>query len=392
MARKAYVYIDDIPKKVTKAYVGIGNVASKIRKAYIGIGGVARPCWGGILSYYGKITDLSVGRRFLAATTVGDYALFGGGSAGDNYYANVDAYNSSLTRTIAEDLKIARCYLAATTVDDYALFGGGYNPADTSTIYTGYIRDVTAYNSSLTRATISTSLWFPKSNLSATTVGNYAIFAGGAYRSDATGALVGFGGIDVYSSSLVNIGHMNQRHELVLTRKKRNLAATTVGNYAIFAGGYASDSSLTPYNDADAFDSSLTHTIPQGLDVARRFLAATTVGNYALFAGGQDSSSKQDAVDIYDSSLTKLTSQKLSRVRSWLAATTVGDYALFAGGNTGGVRKIVDAFDSSLTHTIAEELSVARESFAATTIDKYALFAGGKTGDNYTSTVEAYTI
>lgn len=385
MARKAYVYIDEIPKELTKGYVGIDNVARKIRKAYIGIGGVARPCWGGKLAYYGKITDLSVGRRFLAATTVGDYALFGGGSAGDNYYATVDAYNSSLTRSATDNLRYASCYLAATTVGESALFGGGYNPNynnnDGDSSDDAYLNQVNAFDSSLTRK-VAPGLSFGRNHLSATTVGNYALFAGG-YRKNQSFAPW----VDSYTSSLTRSPYTRS-----LQRLRRNLAATTVGNYAIFAGGYASNSSQTPYNDADAFDSSLTHTIPQGLSVARRFLAATTVGNYALFAGGQDSSSKQDAVDIYDSSLTRLPVQKLSRVRSWLAATTVGDYALFAGGNTGGVRKIVDAFDSSLTHTVAEELSVARESFAATTIDKYALFAGGKTGDNYTSTVEAYTI
>lgn len=86
-----------VARKVKKGYVGVDSKARKIKKAYIGVGGVARPCWsGGELSYYGTITPLSVARYYLAATTVGDYALFGGG-IGNNYsaFSTVDAYTVS---------------------------------------------------------------------------------------------------------------------------------------------------------------------------------------------------------------------------------------------------------------------------------------------------------
>ena len=72
-------------------------------------------------------TVLSSEKDELAATTVSDYALFGGGvkSGSDNYSSAVDTYNSSSTRSTAPALSEARCYLAATTVGGYALFGGG---------------------------------------------------------------------------------------------------------------------------------------------------------------------------------------------------------------------------------------------------------------------------
>ena len=74
------------------------------------------------LSYYGTIDALSVARNSLAATTVGDYALFGGGYPASSV---VDAYDTSLTRTTPTPLSVARSGLVATTVGDYALFGGG---------------------------------------------------------------------------------------------------------------------------------------------------------------------------------------------------------------------------------------------------------------------------
>ena len=57
MAKKAYIGVDGVARKVKKMYVGVDGAARKIKKGYIGVGGVARPFWtGGELAYYGKIT------------------------------------------------------------------------------------------------------------------------------------------------------------------------------------------------------------------------------------------------------------------------------------------------------------------------------------------------
>ena len=122
------------------------------------------------LFYYGLAPELSVKRHTPAATTVGNYALFGGGYY-SGYQSTVDAYDTSLTRTTPTALSAARIYLAATTVGNYALFGGGYNG-------TNHLSTVDAYDTSLTR-TIPTALSVARDNLSATTVGNYALFGGG---------------------------------------------------------------------------------------------------------------------------------------------------------------------------------------------------------------------
>ena len=79
-------------------------------------------------------TALSQARERLAATTVGSYALFGGGYNGSSYYSTVDAYNNSLTRSTPTALSQARGNLAATTVGSYALFGGGIDGGAVSTV------------------------------------------------------------------------------------------------------------------------------------------------------------------------------------------------------------------------------------------------------------------
>ena len=115
--------------------------------------------------------DLSVGRARLAATAVGDYALFGGGYVSSNESVIVDAYSSSLTRSTPTVLSSERDELAATTVGGYALFGGGGDGDYGSS-------RVDAYSSTLTRST-APALSEARSDLAATTVGDYALFGGG---------------------------------------------------------------------------------------------------------------------------------------------------------------------------------------------------------------------
>ena len=63
----------------------------------------------------------------LAATTVGNYALFGGGRAGSTYFNAVDAYDNTLTKYILHNnsIKPSQRMLSSLAVGNYALFGGG---------------------------------------------------------------------------------------------------------------------------------------------------------------------------------------------------------------------------------------------------------------------------
>ena len=128
MSKGVYVGVNNLARKVTKIYCGVNNVARKVKKGYVGVGGVARIFFSGEeeLEYYGTITPLSKARRYLAATTVGNYAVFGGsGSSLSQEF--VDSYDSTLTKGTPSPLSDSRGYLATTTVGNYALFGGGEN-------------------------------------------------------------------------------------------------------------------------------------------------------------------------------------------------------------------------------------------------------------------------
>ena len=320
-------------------------------------------------------TALSRARGNLAATTVGNYALFGGGNSIGSR-SDIDAYDSDLTRSTPTALSKARSSLAATTIGNYALFGGGTNS-----------NVVDAYDTSLTRST-PTALSQARDSLAATTVGNYALFGGG-YRSNV---------VDAYDQNLT------RSTPTELSQARTGLAATTIApaggsspqsGYALFGGGLFGD---TYSATVDAYDQNLTRSTPTVLSQARRFLAATTVApaggsipqsGYALFGGGYDGSSYLNVVDAYDSDLTRSTPTALSQARDSLAAKTVGNYALFGGGYVDGYSAVVDAYNTSLTRSTPTELSQARVGLAATSVGNYALFGGGSNG-SYLDVVDAY--
>ena len=342
-----------------------GSTAIKLKKLYVGEDGIARllcKC-SGELKYYGKATALQEEKYGMGATTVGDYAVIAGGyiTSSEVTLSTVEAYNKSLTKTIATSLSSARYGIGATSVGDYALFAGGILNST-----------VDAYNKSLTRST-PTALSSGRSYPAATTIGNYALFGGG----DSAVAVV-----DAYNKSLT-------RSTPTALSQGRTPAATTVGNYALFGGGHGTSRSNL-YTTVDTYNASLTRGTATALGQARRYLSATSVGNYALFGGGLGTSSSSSYyytnVDAYDSLLTRTTPTALSVKGYNIAATTLDDYALF--GNGVGRSTTVDCYDSSLTRTIPTALSSGRQDSVAVTIGDYALFAGGQNS----SVVEAYTL
>ena len=112
----------------------------------------------------------------------------------------------------------------------------------------------------------------------------------------------------------------------------------------MFGGGY---NGSTYYDVVDVYDESLTRSTATALAIGRYLPGAVTIGDYALFGGGYNGSLEDD-VDVYDSSLTKRSTKFLSVGRYEPASTTVGDYALFAGGHgdssVSTYSKVVDAF------------------------------------------------
>ncbi len=389
MAKGGYFGVADVARKLTKGYFSPDGTARKIIKAYMGVGGVARPCWASGLEYYGTITSLSQGKRNGAATTLGDYALFGGSST-SNSNTIVEVYNNDLGKESNLTLNAKGGYLAATTVGDYALFGGGYWASGSAY----YQNSVQAYDSNFTSKTV-VGLYATARELAATTIGNNALFGGG-YNGSFHRKVIS------YDEDLVHNSDID-----TLTYNKYKLKAVVVGNRALFAGGEITNSymSATAYSapcTVDYYDEDLVHGTATSFEYLKTYLAATSTDDYALFGGGysrKNSSTKgyYTPVFVYDKDLVYSTPFNLDIGRGELAATTVENYALFAGGDntySGGsdYYDIVDIFDGELlTKLESSTLSVGRSQLMATTVDNYALFVGGYDGDSTLSTVDVYT-
>ena len=327
------------------------------------------------MGYYNTINLINYAPYPSAATT-GNYAIFYIGYTG-SYSGKVDACDKSLTVSNIQSMLNERIDTAATTVGDYAVFAGG--SANGST----YFSLAGVYNSSLVYQEISNVLTYKTIDVGTTTIGDYALFVGGQGSSK-------YAQVNTLSSSLTKSGLTS------LNDRGYSIAGATIGNYAIFAGGYREVNGNNSYSVStivDAFDSSLTHSLASSLGTARGRLKGTVAGKYAVFTGGNSA-----LVDAYNESLTRISATNINVARTYLAATSIEDYALFGGGQSGSgysysYHNTVDAYDSSLTHTTQENLSVGRANLAAATVGDYALFGGGttKASDTY-KTIDVYTV
>lgn len=267
-------------------------------------------------------TGLSSKKRIFSGTSFGDYAVFAGGFI-SGYSNTIDVYDASLTRTNPATLSQARFELGAASIGEYVLFAGGYASA-------GYSNVVDAYNNSFTR-TNPTNLSASRQLLVGitTTKGGYALFGGGKQSSYSSV-------VDAYDRSLV------RTIPTKLSSARGELSAASVGEYVLFAGGYTGSSFSSA---VDAYDNSLTRTSPTSLSLARRYLSAASTSDYALFYGGSNSSGVYNNVDVYDSALSKNMTTTPATNRQQLAAASVGNFVLFGGGRTSSaLSNLVDAY------------------------------------------------
>ena len=388
MTRGIYIGDNNKAKTVAKAYVGVSGKAREVIYMYIGVNGKAKMIWPNTVAVrVTYVAPLSVARDHLAATKVGNYALFGGGET--TTYSNdvgsytttavVDYYNTSLVKGVASSLQLAREDPTGTYIGNYALFCGGsyYTNSSDSTTST-VVSTVDAYNTSLTRSS-PTALSVSRSNIAGATFngGNYTLLGGGS-----TGALKDSAAVDAYNASLTKTSPTS----LSLAGSK---SAVAVGNYILFNGHqFGSDSNTT-----EAYNTSLTRSTITSLSVTRT-PGTASIANYGLFAGGSmDITKYSDTVEAYNASLTCSTITSLSVARSWVQGFFLNNYVLFGGGVTGMLTytSIVDIYNTSLTRENPSNVSTGGFNYAATTVGNYGLFGGGNNSSR-TSNVDAFQI
>lgn len=131
------------------------------------------------------------------------------------------------------------------------------------------------------------------------------------------------------------------------------MGGASAGDVALFAGGKVSiGASFVATDRVDLYDVSSQTWSQATLSVPRMTIAATSVGDLAIFAGGAlTGGNASDAVDIYDASTGTWSTAQLSHPRTGVSAATVGSFAIFAGGAEtefgSAPSDVIDIFDAA---------------------------------------------
>jgi len=273
-----------------------------------------------------------------------------------------------LTGSSPQSISVTLSTIQSTISDGVAASAG------TKAIFTNGSTSVEVYDSNTASWTLYTPvLTQPKILLAATGyAGTQAVFAGGLYdqaggQTQAT--------VDIYNST--SGGWTSSS----LCKPRSYLAATTVGEYAIFAGGSFDRVNPTGVPDAtvDIYNGATGEWTCNfnGLSIGRKSLAATSLSTKAFFAGGVDVNlALSKVVDIYDTSTGLWSTGSLSVAREMLSAASVGTQVLFAGGLGAGnaPSSVVDIYDTSTGLWSTASLSSARYDIAAVTLGSDVFF------------------
>lgn len=177
-----------------------------------------------------------------------------------------------------------------------------------------------------------------------------------------------------------------------LGQLKTNMIGVSVGNYAIFAGGASGQYAVTPDAKVLACDGSTgTFTNIASLSDARHYMGGSTAGNgkYAMFAGGRNqyvgSSSYQNIVELYNTELTKTQGTAISQKVANPAVCTNGNHTIVMGGSLwSGHTGAVDVYDSNMTKTSLSNVTEGQRSkYRSVCLNGYMIFGCPGTYANY---------
>ncbi|HEX2606088.1 MAG TPA: BACON domain-containing carbohydrate-binding protein [Flavisolibacter sp.] len=187
-------------------------------------------------------SNIDIPRAYLAAAGAGDEILFAGGSDanGLNIYNNVSIYNTN-TRSWDHSKKLseARNFLSAVTAGNKIYVAGGYNSVGSSSKIDVYNTSTHSFEPSM-NLPVSDGL----AEISMASAKNLIFFAGGVTFK---------GGSELPLSRDLHIYNTltNQWSKVQLSKARKNLAITVIGNKVFVAGG--TDSNGIPTRIVDIF-------------------------------------------------------------------------------------------------------------------------------------------
>ncbi|MBD5585114.1 MAG: hypothetical protein HDQ88_08525 [Clostridia bacterium] len=244
-------------------------------------GGILYDCVANVEGYDSNLTkkagtNLRSARRWGGSTGVGDVAIFGGGTLSGyplTATSNVDSYNSNMTRSVGS-LSSVRCVLdfvnPATSIGDYGLIGCGWISSSNT------VDTLDAFTETLTRKAAPV-LSAKSSQTSACSSTNYAMFQIST-------------GLTVYNANLTK----SNGPRLSCSGNSR-IGVSLNGNGIFFGGNGSEDQKLM----AELIDPNLTKKVLSNMTTGGTELSAATTGSYAIIAGGCVNAKPQTTVDVY---------------------------------------------------------------------------------------------
>jgi hypothetical protein len=312
---------------------------------------------------YWKTASLSIARTWLAAASVKDLVLFGGGGSHDgaNAFDRVDIFNATSGIWTTSSLSVARNELVAASVKDLVLFGGGYNGT--------YLQTVDIYNATSGIWTTA-SLSVAGNDLAATSVKDLVLFGGGQV-------------VDIFNSS------SGEWTTASLSIARAWLVAASVNDLVFFGG---SSSVLDIFN---ATSGEWTNVTAYLFDLS----IVTSVKDIVLF---YTPVILEDYMQIFNVTSGNWTTTTLPAIDlSPAAAASVKDLAFFANGETAASEvvgryhalNLVDIFNATSGEWTTATLSIIHGSPAAASVKDLVLFGGGVTsGFNLTDRVDIFKL
>ncbi|GAB4041980.1 T9SS type A sorting domain-containing protein [Spirosoma jeollabukense] len=322
-----------------------------------------------VLSQWSTAT-LSRARSNIKAVTAGNKAVFAAGGAFSPLgsaidVGDVDIYDVTTDQwTSTYRLSLEKANMSATSLGDLAFFAGG------SFLTIRYYNTVDIYNSATNQWTTA-QLSAARIAIGAAGAGNKVLFAGGYTYENGCNCFTNFNVVDIYNVTT------NQWSTTQLPRLSGNVLATAVGNKVLFTGN-----GLIDIYDVTTGQWTAA-TIPQS-QVA---LTAVGVGNKVLFAVGSFFASQ---VYIYDTATDQWTTGALSQVRGGISTTSLGSKVFFAGGVSSPSflnSNVLDIYDAVTNQWTATQLPQLSGIVSSTKVGNKVFFAG-----NGTNKVDIYTV
>jgi len=298
---------------------------------------------------------LPLGRGVFSLSTVGDQVL--------------------IRANLPDDGSVLHTYAAAsdtwTSQQSPAPMRGRFTVVAGSTVlYGGASEDVwneiDVYNTE-TGALSTISLPTPRKDLTATSIGPLALFAGGLQGSEGSDV------VDIYDTTTSS---WSTAH---LSGPRYRPTACVIGERLMFVGAtQLPPESVETSRVVDIFDVSSREWTTSRPTTRGTFQSAVVAGHYALF------SSSSKLVDVYDAAADRWTTTELSVARSGYAVASVGRHVLFAGGSTTGTSltlrphlDVVDIYDTASGAWTTGQLQMAREAPQVAVVGSQVLFVGG---------------